>query len=80
MYAVYFAMVDLALPVPDVVDGGGGVYPQPSEQYGIRFLLDLRGRAQHHAYRKLQSRPAGFCHGRPAARRRSYREGSDQYF
>ena len=43
MYAVYFAMVDLALPVPDVVDGGGGVYSQPSEQDRKHFLLDLRG-------------------------------------
>ena len=38
-------MADVALSVPYVVDGGGGVYTQPREPDRISVLLDLRGGA-----------------------------------
>jgi hypothetical protein len=43
--AVVDAMVGLAVPVLDVVDGSGGVCPQPPYRHRERALLDLRGSA-----------------------------------
>ena len=45
-------MVGVAVSVPDVMDGGGGVYPQSSQPNGSGLLLDLRGGAhrQPHCY------------------------------
>ena len=47
-------MVDVALPVSDVVDSGGGVYPQPPEQERKLVLLHLRSGAQRCAHSHLQ--------------------------
>jgi hypothetical protein len=43
--AVLHAMVGLAVPILDVVDGSGGVCPQPPYRRRERALLDLRGGA-----------------------------------
>ena len=45
-HAFVGAMVGVAVLIPDVGDGGGGVYPQSPDAHRIRFLLDLRGGAQ----------------------------------
>jgi hypothetical protein len=47
-------MVGVAVPVPDVVDGGGGVYPQSPQSGRFLFLLDLRGGAQLQPHGKFQ--------------------------
>lgn len=61
-------MVDMSLPVLDVVDGGGGVYAQPSRQNRIRLLLYLRCSAQHRARGEFASRQAGAFRNRHFAR------------
>lgn len=43
-------MVDLAVSVLDVMDGGGGVYPQSPDPDRLRFLFDLRGGAQRQSH------------------------------
>jgi hypothetical protein len=52
-------MAGAALPVPDVVDGGGCTHNHPN-QTEFELLLDLRGGPQHYALSQLQLRPADF--------------------
>jgi hypothetical protein len=69
-------MVGVALPVPDVVDGGGGVCPPAPQPDGISRLLDLRSRAQREPNGKLWSRRSDFRGDRPLARRAGSRRSA----
>ena len=66
-YAFVGAMGGLARSVPDVMDGGGGVYPQSPQPERKLLVLDLRGGAQHAAHDQLQPSHTGFCGGCYAA-------------
>jgi len=66
-------MVDLALPVPDALDSGGGVCPHPPESNGIGCVLDLRSGTQHESHGQQQSFSSGAGDDRSTARRRSHR-------
>lgn len=72
--ALVGAMVGVALPVPDVVDGSGGVYPQSPEPDRRCFLFDLRGGAQHPPQYKFEPGRSGVYRDRSAARSRRRRE------
>jgi len=74
-YAAGISMADMVLPVLDVVDGGRGIFTPPSQQDGIRRVLNLRRGAQRRLDSQYQSLQAHFCISRPAARGRSHREG-----
>jgi hypothetical protein len=46
-------MAGVVVSVPDVMDDGGGVYPQSPEYERVRFLLDLRRGAQRQPHHKF---------------------------
>lgn len=72
--AVVGTMVDVAVPVPDVVDGGGGVYPSSPDSEGLRVVLGLRNGAQRPPHLKFRPSRSGIRRDRLAARRRRQRE------
>lgn len=66
--AVLGTMVGMVVLVPDVMDGGGGAYPQSPDAAGFGILLGLRGGAQRQPYLKFQFSRSSICRNRFATR------------
>lgn len=73
-------MAGVVLPVPDVVDSGGGVYPQSPHSDRRGNLLALRGGAQRQPHSKFDSQPTRLFRRWRDARRRRHRESQAPRF
>jgi hypothetical protein len=73
-------MAGLAVPVLDVMDGGGGVRSYSPYADRSRRLFHLRGGPQRQSDDQFQSRCPDSSHGWVAARRRCRGEGPAEFF